>query len=477
MPGSALLLTRATVIDGVTQGPVADRSILVEDGRIKAIGSSLELETGSGVRVVDASGKYVIPGLLNANVHLLGDTYLENLARHLDRFEDLIVEASQVALKNGLTTVFDTWGPRRFLSTVRDRINAGEIVGSRIYCAGNIIGFDGPLSPDFGAKASDVATAALANRINAVWVENVGRRLMWLTSGQVAEEVRAYIAKGIDFVKFASNEHGGPSAGAFLAFSPAVQRSIVEEAHRAGITAQAHTMTVEGLRMAIDAECDLIQHVNITGPTAIPGETLELLAKRRIGCVVFPWTEKALDRRARNASERTETIWRSSDINVRNLMDCGAPLLMANDGALFSPEASNDPALTRFWGPAGEDRLVDLATGHLAWFKAMEEKGCPPMEMLRAATRNVAVAYRKDKELGTLEPGKAADMLVLDRNPLEAAENYREIHLVIKDGRIVDRDALPAKPILTKPMDPPSEEEACYVPFLSSGRFPGCGCH
>lgn len=96
------------------------------------------------------------------------------------------------------------------------------------------------------------------------------------------------------------------------------------------------------------------------------------------------------------------------------------------------------------------------------------------MRMLKAATRNIAVAYGKDRDLGTLERGKIADMLVLDKNPLEAAENYRSIHSIIKEGNVVDRDTLPLCPILTKPVDPPVEEEASYKPFAASGKFPLC---
>ena len=104
----------------------------------------------------------------------------------------------------------------------------------------------------------------------------------------------------------------------------------------------------------------------------------------------------------------------------------------------------------------------------------MEEKGCPPMKMLQAATRNIAVAYGKDRDLGTLEPGKMADMLILDKNPLQAAENYRSINAIIKDGVVVDRDALPFNRILTKPAELPAEEEASFIPFISAGKFPIC---
>lgn len=472
----SLLITGATIIDGVADKPIEGHSIWIEGKSIKAIGKRDEMGVSLGAETIDARGKYVIPGLMNANVHLLCDVRLENLARHMGHYDELIAEAAQVALKSGLTTVFDTWGPRRFLMAVRDRINGGEIPGSRIFCAGNIVGFDGPFSDDFIAKSAEVASAALTRRINSIWVENVGRHLMWLPPDQVAKEIRTYIGKGVDFIKYGSNEHGGVSAGAFLAFSPQVQNAIVEEAHRAGITAQAHTMSVEGLRIAIEAGCDLIQHANITGPEPIPETTLELMAKRKIGAVVFPWTKRGLDWIMENVPDRQRTLWQASDINARKLISSGAPLLLANDGAIIAPEMLSDPLFAKSWGGAPEeDGLFPLATGHFTWFKAMEEKGCPPMEMLRAATRNIALAYRKDKDLGTLEGGKIADMLILDRNPLEAAENYRSIHMILKDGALVDRGALPVNPILTKPMDPPTEEEGSYIPaFVSGAKFPLC---
>lgn len=107
---------------------------------------------------------------------------------------------------------------------------------------------------------------------------------------------------------------------------------MVEEALRAGITAQAHTMSVEGLRIAIDAGCDLISHANITGPVPIPETTLELLARRKTGAVVFPVTQGRLDLIIENASDKQRTMWQASDTNARNLIRSGASLLLANDG-------------------------------------------------------------------------------------------------------------------------------------------------
>src|SRR5687768_8261849 len=107
----SLVISGATLINGLADRPIEGHSIWIEGGRIKAIDRRDALGVPPGAKLIDARGKYVIPGLMNANVHLLNDIRLENLARYRDRYEDLIVEAAQVALKGGLTTVFDTWGP------------------------------------------------------------------------------------------------------------------------------------------------------------------------------------------------------------------------------------------------------------------------------------------------------------------------------------------------------------------------------
>src|SRR5262249_36218235 len=149
----------------------------------------------------------------------------------------------------------------------RDRVREGKLAASRIFCAGNIIGFDGPYSPDFRLQALDSASAHFAKKINSIWIENVGRHLMWQTPEGAAKEVGAYIRKGIDFIKYGSSDH---FPGAFLAFSAEAQAAMVREAHRAGITAQAHSTSVESLRVAVEAGCDLITHCNVTGPVPIP---------------------------------------------------------------------------------------------------------------------------------------------------------------------------------------------------------------
>jgi imidazolonepropionase-like amidohydrolase len=109
---------------------------------------------------------------------------------------------------------------------------------------------------------------------------------------------------------------------------------------------------------------------------------------------------------------------------------------------------------------AAEDSPLWLGRSHFLWLEAAEQLGMDPMDALLAATRNIARAYRVDEHLGTLEEGKSADLLILERNPLEAAANYRSISLIMKEGRVIDRDGLPTQPILTSlaSSGPPPED-------------------
>ena len=443
----------ATLIDGTGSPPLADSAVVVRDDRILWTGPSSALDMEAGRHLVKVDGKYLIPGLLDANVHLVFDIEPEVLLRYdPGRYDDLVVESAQVALRSGITTVFDTWGPLEALRRVRDRINAGAVTGSRIFLAGNIIGNEGPWSPDLVPSVVPSLLGSLTpgviESVNQHWEQGVGGDLPYMPAADVRAAARDYIAgSGIDFVKYSSSAHGTKK---FLAFSPEAQQAIVEEAHAAGLTVQACVMTPEATKVAIDAGVDLLQHVNSSGLYPLPADTLAHLVDRQLPCTALLRTDRNLA-----AVEWKTPMGRApwgervivEEANARALIRAGARLLLATDGGVLRPSVQESP-LFKSW-VSGPDIPIRLGESHIYWFKAAIERGMTPTDALRSATSNIAQAYGKGADLGTVEAGKRADLLILNGNPLDDVENYARVAHVIKDGRPIDREKLPDRPILT----------------------------
>ena len=440
-----LVLRGATVIDGTGNPPLEHATLVVDKGRVVSVGSDVSIPLGS--RVIDLHGKFIIPGMMDANVHLDFGITPEYLFGYDQHFDELILEAAQVELKNGVTTVFDTWGPREPLVKVRDRINTGSAVGARIFLAGNIIGIGGPTSADFYPAIRAVIGKVDADRLDAIWEQGVGPDLLWQTPAEVRARVRAYVQEGnVDFVKYLSSGHVQMQ---MIAFSPDAQKVIVEEAHRAGLTVQAHSTSPESLKLEIEAGVDLLQHCDISGMEPIPDETIKLIVSRHLPCAALLMTDRHLAWSNDRGPLALRPMIRAKDASDRKLIDAGATLLLTTDGGLRGPNADSNPI---FGGSLlGQvDQPTALGTGNVLWIRAAIERGMKPMEVLMSATRNVAVAYKKD-DLGSLEAGKYADFLVLGKDPLANPENYDSIVDVYKEGVRVDRNALPTRRIMVKP--------------------------
>lgn len=453
--GQTLAVAGGTVVDGTGAAPIADATVLTRDGRIVAVGAAGDVAVPADATVVDARGKYVIPGLMDANLHLFLNIDLETLVKYEGRYHEIVLEAAQIALRSGQTTVFDTWGPREALATARDMINRGDAPGSRIYLAGNIIGFDGPLSADFREAAAAHVSKAFAARVNETWEQKTGRALLWMPPDSVRAVIREYATTGVDFLKYGASGHVEMN---FVSFSPAVQRAIVEEGRRAGLTVQTHTTSVESFDMALEAGVDIVTHCGISGPThRLPLEYVQKLVDRGVACSVLPITQRRLDALEKEAPSSTITPYmKVGKENHRNLIRAGAVLLVSTDAGIENPVLrSESPTLAA----DTVDPRVKLGEGHFNALAALEEMGMAPMEILKSATSHVARAYKLDDEIGALEPGKAADMVVLDADPLASALNYRRIHAVIQGGRVVDRDLLPTAPRISS-MRPPNADAA-----------------
>jgi imidazolonepropionase-like amidohydrolase len=465
-----------TIIDGNGGAPLANGTIVVRDGRISAVGPRGSTPVPEGATVIDASGKFLTPGFIDTNVHLSlygGNTpeRYESLVRYHDRQEEIVLESAQVELKYGVTTVRDSYGVLPPLVHVRDAIAAGEAVGARVLAAGNIVGWGGPFSISFSLIKED-GLSLFQERMNELVSQGAGEELMDMTPEELRKAINLYLDKGVNFLKYGGTSH--TSTPTFIGFSPAAQKVLVEETHRRGLVAETHSTTIEGLRMSLAAGVDLVQHPEILEPREIPDDLVEELHDRGVICSMLvssmtgpAWkehlekkeaVEKKLEsdpgpltghqgkaesreltaaerrRRADDLGESLET--RRS--NAIKLIQGGCVTTVGTDSyRAAAPEFARKPKPT--YQDPGEGTIVAI--------EGLVELGMTPSQAIVSGTKNGALACRALADFGTLETGKRADLVVLDADPLAAISNIRKLNRVMKDGRIIDTDGLPEKPI------------------------------
>ena len=464
-----LALVNGTVIPVTDTSPIENAVALIDDGLITRIGRNLEVP--SGYEVLDVSGKWITPGIIDTNVHLILTTVPEFFIKYEDRLTDIAIQSAQVGLKYGLTTMPDTWGPLPPLLEARDRINRGEFVGSRILVAGNIIGTGGPFSQSFmGGWPLDGLTVRyggwvhpdIRRRIDALWEDDVGPEMIAMTPEEAGLAMRKYIAKGVDFVKIGVSGHGLGAVEPLL-FSPEALEAMRKEVRAAGIPLTTHTFTIESLRLAIEMEPDLLLHPNVMSPswayaTDKQREAITLLmgeiADKGIhaGLMMVPEENKSRIYSEWDYKEHADTPSLNRIMDQRQFAMAGVSHEKQVAGLRAWIESGVKYTLATDQGPDSSD-LGPVAWGrlgrmHFGRMIGLQEAGASPMEVLVASTRAGAEAYGLDKRLGTLEEGKIADMLVLDADPLQDIANMRQINAVIKDGRLVDREALPTVKVL-----------------------------
>ncbi len=440
-----LALTHITIIDATGRAPIENGVIVMDKGRITAVGAARTVKIPRGAKVLDKTGKFVIPGLMNANVHLDLNLDLDSLLRFRSRYADIIVEAAQLALKTGQTTVFDTWGPYPDLKAARNRINSGKEVGARIFFAGNIIGMGGPVSSDFWEIFIKALPKDTVDSVNERWTQGVGPELLWDTPEEVGQKVAQYAARDdVDFLKYLATGHIKTS---LTEFSQRSQDAIVRAGHDAGKVVQAHVTSMEGIKAAMTAGVDILTHCDLIGGTSkgfegegvggdqtTPPGIIKKMVEKGVYCSVQPST-KAYRAGGDEISAR-------GMINIKNMIEAGVPLMLSTDAGIAPP-------IPRVVGPTEVDKKSSLVVGHFAALRGLEEIGVDPMTALQIATINVAKGYKVDKNLGTLEVGKYADMVVLNANPLIAARNYEAIDMVIKAGEVIDLGKLPSAPLIS----------------------------
>lgn len=464
----------ATLIDGNGGPPLEDGTIVWSGDRITAVGPRSAVDVPAGARVIDGAGKFVTPGFIDSNVHLSLYGAGETIVRYFDRNAALTLEAAQMQLRHGFTTVRDSYGSLLALMEVRDAIARGDTVGPRMLVAGNIVGWGGPYSISFSLIRQRDLTL-FQEQFNDYITQGSGEELMEMEPEDLRVAINDYLDLGPDFIKFGGTGHF--SNPIMIGFSPRAQRVMVEETHRRGLVAETHSTSPEGLRISVEAGIDLIQHPGVLS-SDMSDELIDMIVEREIVCAFLSntvtgkaWqdhldaqaermemeaTEKAdaeaegrqLEERQKTSAElRAERRARGEGIEIRRrnterLIEAGCVSTIGTDNYLgTAPEFRRTPK--------AENQAFGM--GSVIATEGLVELGMTPMEAIVAVTRNGAIACMMLDELGTLEVGKFADILILDANPLEDIGNIRAIGTIIRDGRIVDRDSLPYERIFSRP--------------------------
>jgi len=468
-PAARWALVGGTVIDATGAPPIQDAVVLMEGRHIRAVGPRASTPVPQGVRVIDARGQFITPGLIDVNVHLVLMITPEFYVKYEDRFEDIAVQGAQVALKYGLTTVMDSWGPLAPLLRARARIVSGRDEGARVLVAGNIVGTGGPFSLYFSGgydvRGTDLRYGGwvhpiVRQRIDAMWEDDAGPALLALTPAEVGDAITRYLGKGVDFLKVGVSAHGiGPVEP--LMFSSQALTAMRAATQLANKPFQTHTFTLESLREAVAVRPQLLQHPNVMSvPPRTPAQ-LRLLDSllteiRRLGIYSAPL--------AIPHDEQQDVLDRWTVEDTRRDPHLGAIIQQRQVGATREAFAARRLLLQR-WIKAGVKFTIGTDQGpeaselgpvvwgrmgrrHFEVMEGLQQAGAAPMELIIAATRHGAEAYGLADSLGTIQPGKLADLLVVDADPTIDVRNLRRIRHVVKDGRVVDRATLPAVRVL-----------------------------
>ncbi|HSJ29127.1 MAG TPA: amidohydrolase family protein [Acidimicrobiia bacterium] len=391
---SSIRITDARIVDW--RGVVAERTdVHIENGVIAAIGGSAEADT-----VIDGDGATVCPGLMNAHVHIcfdgtadpepafLSGTDVETALRALPRLTE--------TLAHGVTTVRDLGGKETVTITLARLVDQGVVRGPRIVPAGRVVTMTGGHGHWMGIEVdgADEARKATRRMIRA------GARVIKVmaTAGMMTAGQRA----------------GAPQ------LTTAEMRACVEEAHKAGLKVAAHVESREGGANAIDAGVDSIEH----------GHGLDeelLVAMRDAGIALVPTI--ACDR-----------------VIVRHGREAGIPRFIVDDCARLAPSLEFALAAAIRLGvriAAGNDGGAPMThPGDLVDELAVYvEMGMTPHQALTSATVHTAELFGLS-DVGEVETGRRADLLVIDGDPLLSVDALRRPRIVIAAGEVVrgDRD-------------------------------------
>lgn len=426
------VFTNGKILDGTKDMQVQEgQVILVEDGKITGILPFEEAKISdlkaSGYEEINLQGKYILPGLINMHVHLAGNGKPQKKHRDNEALVKKImsngltkaVAYSMVCgfakdeLYSGVTTIRTVGGLGDFDTRLRDDIAAGKKPGPRILAANEGISVPG------GHMAGSVAIAA----------GSIDEALQHLetSKAQKVDLVKLMITGGVLDAK----EKGVPGE---LKMAPEMVKAVCDKAHSMGYKVAAHVESPEGVKVALKNGVDSIEH----GAKA-DEEMIDLFKEHNafLCTTLSPALPYALfDRSVTNASEVEQF---NGNVVFEGIIDC-AKAAIANDIPVVLGNDVGCPWITQY------DFWRELYYFH-------KYVGVSNAFALYTATCRGAEMAGIGDITGTLEPGKSADMIVVEKNPLEDLRVLRNVDMVVAQGRVIRNPKIKKKQIVETELD------------------------
>jgi imidazolonepropionase-like amidohydrolase len=388
--------------------PLAKQTVVIENGRVSAVTAGFAAPKADDT-LVDLSDSFVLPGLIDCHVHLTGEfgphykmdvveEDPETIALHAARH-------ARVTLEAGFTTVRDLGeigGAGNAIFALRAAVAKGYVAGPRIFAAGSII------SPTGGHGI----TCGYRDDINLL-LDASGRAD---GANGCRQAVRRQVSRGADFIKFVAT--GGvltdTATGTGQQFFDDEYDAIVSTAHMLGRTTTAHAHGADGMKAALKAGVDGIEH-----GTFMDGEVMETMRKRGVFYVPTALAGTTVAEYAKAADFMPPAIRQKA-------LEVGPHIV---DTLRKSHQAGLRIAF-------GTDTAVSPHGENAREFLLMTEAGMTPMQSITAATVTAAEHIGQAENLGTIEPGKAADLIATAASPLGDIKQLLDVRFVMREGKV-----------------------------------------